>query len=149
MWWCGDSLRFVCVRALATLPVGAPLAGYNYPPRRVELWPIPKFGEYTTWMEPSVGVLDPNFAKALVLDDGTTQLCLVAIDFIGADEDLADLAYNYAVEQGAYPRSIVSRSPVADRLGYGVGWRIGFPIPRDNVIVSAAHTHSSGVRLAL
>jgi hypothetical protein len=42
--------------APATLPVGAPLAGFNFGARRVPHWPIPEFKEYTTFMTPSVGV---------------------------------------------------------------------------------------------
>lgn len=36
-----------------TLPVGVPLAGYNYAPRSAPMWPLPQLGQYTTWMMPS------------------------------------------------------------------------------------------------
>jgi hypothetical protein len=45
-------------------------------------------------MEPSVGILDPTWVKALVIDDGTTKVCFVTLDGIGADGNLADLAFD-------------------------------------------------------
>lgn len=47
----------------ASLPIGVPLAGYNYPPRRVPYWPAPIFREYTTFMEPSEGYWNPTWVK--------------------------------------------------------------------------------------
>eukprot|EP00698_Gefionella_okellyi_P007333 TRINITY_DN1787_c0_g1_i1.p1 TRINITY_DN1787_c0_g1~~TRINITY_DN1787_c0_g1_i1.p1 ORF type:complete len:441 (+),score=106.36 TRINITY_DN1787_c0_g1_i1:19-1341(+) len=103
----------------ATLPVGAPLAGYNYAPRRVNDWPLPHFGEYTTWMNPSIGVYDPNYVKALVIDTGAKRFCFAAMDFIGADENVMRLAVTIAASMGSQ-------------------------ITLENLMVSAAHTHSSG-----
>jgi hypothetical protein len=68
-------------------------------------------------MMPSVGVLDPNYAKALVLDDGTTKICIVTLDGIGSDGTLNELAYDLAVDQG-------------------------FSVPFDHVMFSSSHSHS-------
>eukprot|EP01116_Phalansterium_solitarium_P025407 TRINITY_DN9709_c1_g2_i1.p1 TRINITY_DN9709_c1_g2~~TRINITY_DN9709_c1_g2_i1.p1 ORF type:complete len:500 (-),score=133.82 TRINITY_DN9709_c1_g2_i1:217-1716(-) len=105
----------------ATLPIGVPLAGYNYPPRRTNVWPIPDFKEYTTFMGPSVGVLEPTYVRALVMTASngvvSTGVALLTMDVIGADSSIADLAYAYAVTQG-------------------------FSIPFANCIFSASHSHS-------
>jgi len=83
-----------------TIPLGAPLAGYNYPPRRTELWPLPYFTNYTTWMNPSVGVWNPTWVRALVLDNGVERFVFVTSDVIAADGTLSKMAYGYAVELG-------------------------------------------------
>jgi hypothetical protein len=62
------SLRAGVSRIDATLPVGVPLAGYNYPPRRVASWPVPHPTEFTNFMTPSEGVRDPTFVKCLILE---------------------------------------------------------------------------------
>jgi hypothetical protein len=48
---------------LATLPLGVPLAGYNYFPRSTNYWPLPYFGPYTTWMQGNNGSYDPTWVK--------------------------------------------------------------------------------------
>jgi len=66
----------------------------------------------------SVGVLDPTWAKTLVLvDPEGVSVALVAIDAIGADGELMRLAYTYAAN-------------------------MGFTIPEANVIFGVSHTHS-------
>jgi len=101
----------------ATLPIGTPLAGYNHGDRRVKYWPIPSRTRYTYWMMPSQGILDISWAKALVIDNGIEKVCFVSVDAIGADGGLIEAAYHKAVARG-------------------------FAIKRDNVIISASHTHS-------
>jgi hypothetical protein len=69
-------------------------------------------------MAPSVGVMDPSWVKALVIDDGEgAQICFVTIDGIGSDDHLNFLAYGIAYQQG-------------------------FTIPYSNVIFSGSHSHS-------
>jgi hypothetical protein len=102
----------------ATMPVGVPLAGINHGKRRARLWPIPDIQKYTTWMNPSVGVIDPNFARALYINDGRGHaVTLVSIDAIGSNGQLMDMAYDRAVE-------------------------MGFTLERDAVTLHASHTHS-------
>lgn len=101
---------------LSDLP-GAPLAGFNHGARRAPFWPIPRPDKYTTFMMPSVGVLDPNFAKALVLDDGKTSVAIVTLDGIGSDGTLNLLAYDIAKGRG-------------------------FTVPFENVLFSSSHSHS-------
>jgi len=100
-----------------TLPLGTPLAGYNHGERRVPYWPIPILRQYTTWMEPSTGVLTPTWVKAVVIDNGEERFCFVTLDGIGSDGNVNELAYLMAA-------------------------KMGFTVKRENVIFSGAHTHS-------
>lgn len=70
----------------------------------------------------SLAVHDPLYARALYLDDGTTQVALVVCDLIGIGSFLAARA----------------RELIAERPG----------IPPSNVLISATHTHAgpAGVR---
>jgi len=99
------------------VPLGVPLAGFNHGERRVPFWPIPDPQKYSTFMTGNIGVLDPLYAKALVLDNGSTKICFVTIDAIGSDGAVSSLAYDIAVN-------------------------MGFKIPRENVIFSGSHSHS-------
>lgn len=60
----------------------------------MKLWPLPDPKAYTTWMSPGEGIIDPTWVKALILDDGETQVCFVTIDGIGSDAGLNLLAYH-------------------------------------------------------
>jgi hypothetical protein len=100
-----------------TPPLGVPLAGYNHGVRRVPHWPLPEIKEYTTFMMPSVGVLEPIFAKCLVIDVAGEQVAFATIDAIGADGTLANLAWDLAAAGGC-------------------------TVPHDNFIFSASHSHS-------
>eukprot|EP01100_Stratorugosa_tubuloviscum_P003848 TRINITY_DN1936_c0_g2_i1.p1 TRINITY_DN1936_c0_g2~~TRINITY_DN1936_c0_g2_i1.p1 ORF type:complete len:480 (-),score=253.66 TRINITY_DN1936_c0_g2_i1:80-1519(-) len=100
-----------------TLPLGTPLAGYNWGSRKVPKWPIPQFRNYTTWMMPSQGNMDPTWVKALIIDNGEKQICFVTLDGIGSDGTLSQMAYDIAVTRG-------------------------FDLPIDSVIFSASHSHS-------
>jgi hypothetical protein len=102
----------------ATLPIGAPLAGYNDAPRRAKAFPLPEPTNYTTYMTPSTGVIDPNYAKALVIeDDNGTRVCLVTMDAIGTDNTLMKMAYDMALS-------------------------MGFTVPFERVTSSGSHSHS-------
>lgn len=70
----------------------------------------------------SLGIHDPLYARALFLDDGTTQIALVVCDLIGIGSFLAERA----------------RELIAERPG----------IPSSHVMISATHTHAgpAGVR---
>ena len=91
---------------------------YNHGARRVPHWPIPELKKYTTFMTPSVGVADPVYTRAVVIDDGTTKICMVTIDGIGADSSLFALAHDIAADQG-------------------------FDIPITQTTMTASHSHSS------
>lgn len=75
-----------------TLPVGVPLAGYNHGDRRAEYWPVPNNTAYTSFMTPSVGVMDPTHIRCLALRQGQKDLFMVTADAIGADGTLRKLA---------------------------------------------------------
>jgi len=100
-----------------TLPMGTPLAGFNWGPRRVPYWPIPIFRQYTTFMEPSVGIIDPTWVKAVVIDNGSERLAFLTLDAIGADGTVCN-------------------------LGHAAALKMGFSVPREKLICSASHTHS-------
>jgi len=105
------------VKVNGTLPLGVPLAGYNYPPRRIDYWPLPVTRRYTTWMEPNIGSWDPTWVKALVIDDGNERFSFVTIDVIGADGFINRKAWEIAADKG-------------------------FTIPWEKCTFSGSHTHS-------
>jgi hypothetical protein len=108
---------------------GVPLAGYGGEPRRKFDWvtipaniaaalgncydPVP--GGASSLFEPAQGVNDPIMARALVLDNGDTKAAIVKIDTIGVTRSLRDDVEAEAAKLG---------------------------IPRQNLIVAGAHTHS-------
>jgi neutral ceramidase len=116
------SFRAGVAKLDGTLPdssgVGVPLAGFNHGARRYQFWPLfdPDY-PYCNWMNPSEGVIDPTWVKALVIDNGQEQFAFVTVDAIGSSGPLMDLAYQIAKANG-------------------------FTVPRGNVMLSAAHTHS-------
>lgn len=83
----------------ATPNVGVPLAGYGGGRRRLLLPDINPFNDYT-FFRPSEGILDPIFAKALVLDNGKERVCLVTLDAIAMDGAVAKLAHQMAQQKG-------------------------------------------------
>eukprot|EP00047_Mylnosiga_fluctuans_P005565 m.241238 g.241238 ORF g.241238 m.241238 type:complete len:464 (+) comp13811_c0_seq1:57-1448(+) len=93
-------LRIGAAKVNSTMPTGVPLAGYNHGPRRVPDWPIPKLGEYTTFMMPSTGHLDTTWAKALFIDTGSDRFCFVTIDAIGSDSTIRAMALTMAQARG-------------------------------------------------
>ena len=70
---------------------------------------------------PSKHVHDELHARCLVLDDGTTKLALVVCDLLGIHRAVSDEA----------------RRLITEKTG----------IPRDNVMISATHTHSASSAL--
>jgi hypothetical protein len=70
---------------------------------------------------PSTHVHDELHARCLVLDDGKTRLALVVCDLLGIHRGVSDEA----------------RRIIQERLG----------IPRENVLISATHTHSAASAL--
>jgi len=100
-----------------TLPIGAPLAGYNHGDRRVPNWPLFQMTPFTSWMTPSQGIMNPTWIKALVVDSGNERVCFVSLDLMCADSSLALLAWAFASMQG-------------------------FSIPMEKVTFSGSHTHS-------
>ncbi|HWP44752.1 MAG TPA: neutral/alkaline non-lysosomal ceramidase N-terminal domain-containing protein [Blastocatellia bacterium] len=84
-----------------TPPLGTPLAGYGGRAGR-----------------PSTGVHDPTEARALILDNGTVKLALVAVDHLGYDHAMVERV-----------RSIASKET---------------GIAPDHIFVMSSHTHSGG-----
>ena len=72
---------------------------------------------------PALGIHDPLYAKALVLDNGTTQVALVTVDALGVH------------------RSLVTkiRAAIAARTG----------IPATSVLIACSHTHSGPATMFL
>ncbi|MFB3896766.1 MAG: neutral/alkaline non-lysosomal ceramidase N-terminal domain-containing protein [bacterium] len=81
-----------------TPPVGIELTGFIYR------------------QQPSVGVHDPLFAKAVVIDDGTTQLALVSCDLLALSRD--------------------SVKTIRQKITKNSG------IPSANILIACTHTHS-------
>src|SRR4051812_44379173 len=74
-----------------TPPVGVPLAGYGGGGRR-QIDILGKF-KYASYLKPSTGVLDPIYAKILILKRGKEQLAFVAYDLVGGSSQIRrDLA---------------------------------------------------------
>ena len=99
-----------------SLPAGTPLAGYGSTTRR-ELPPdlVPNNGY--TFFKPNAGALDPLSAKALVMANGSVEVAIVTVDAVGIIGELVDRIHAKAVSLGA-------------------------KIHRENLVVSASHTHS-------
>ena len=68
-------------------------------------------------MTGALGHLDPTWAKALVMDDGKVQTCIVTLDGVGSDANLNLLSYDIATS-------------------------MGFTIPFENCVFSSSHSHS-------
>jgi hypothetical protein len=74
--------------------------------------------------DPSMTVHDPLFAKALVLDDGTTRVAIIAMDVV-AIGGIADISDEFLPQL---------RARIEEDL----------EIPGGNVLVNASHTHPPG-----
>ncbi|MFP4250774.1 MAG: hypothetical protein ACLFU7_14025, partial [Armatimonadota bacterium] len=77
-----------------------------------------------TTEDPAVNVHDPLYAKALMLDDGTTRVAIIAMDAV-AIGGIADISDEFLPEL---------RARIEAELG----------IPGGNVLVNASHTHPPG-----
>lgn len=101
------------------IPVGVPLAGYNHGTRRVPHWPLKEVKEYTSYMMPSVGQLEPSYARALYIQDPDGRaVCYLSCDIIGMDGAATSAAVKLAQSQG-------------------------FPLSDDEVVFGASHSHST------
>lgn len=65
----------------------------------------------------SVGVMDPTWVRALVIEEGGQQFAVITIDAIGADSVLMRLAWEIATAQG-------------------------LQIPLENIVLGGSHSHS-------
>lgn len=82
---------------------------------KADITPKDLTGIVSVWAKPFDGVHDPIYARALVLDNGTTTAALVALDL---------------VEYG-------DTTPVRERIAHESG------IPVDHIIVCASHDHNA------
>lgn len=101
---------------------GVPLGGYGGGKRRLKRSDLNPFNDHSL-LTPSTGVLDPLYAKALVLKQGKQKLCILTIDAI-------------AVEGG-----LVSEAVKAAR-------KKGFTLELNSVLACASHTHSGSGAVA-
>jgi neutral ceramidase len=95
---------------------GVPLGGYGGGNRRLARPDLDPFNDHT-FLSPSTGVLDPLFAKAVVIESEQKKLCILTIDAIAIEGELVTLAVKRA-------RSL------------------GFTVPLESVLACASHTHS-------
>ncbi len=102
-------------RVDATPPIGVPLAGFGGATRRRLLPDINPF-DYHTLFNPSTGIMDPIYARTVIIDDGTDQVAIVTIDAIATTR-----------------RSVVSAIAKANARGV--------PLTEDQVMVCSSHTH--------
>jgi neutral ceramidase len=101
------------------IPVGVPLSGYNHGTRRVPHWPLKQVTQYTSYMMPSVGQLEPSYARALYIQDPDgNAVCYLSCDIIGMDGAATAAAVALARSQG-------------------------FPLTDDEVVFGASHSHST------
>lgn len=115
-WDVSADLTAGAARVDITPPVGVPLGGFGEAPRRLSMPDLDPFNYYTLFA-PSVGVLDPLYARALVLSDGTDKVAIVTLDGIATTDRMVQLAHQEAT-------------------------RLGASIPFENVLMCASHTHS-------
>jgi neutral/alkaline ceramidase-like enzyme len=94
-------------------PAGVPLAGFGSGPRRII--PYVHGYDYATYFKPSTGTHDPVRAKAMVLKTPTKKLLFVSLDLAAVTTDMYE--------------DLVAR--LEQR-----GWQ------RDEIVISATHTHS-------
>lgn len=73
---------------------------------------------------PFEGVHDPLFARAMVADNGTTRLAIVAVDALGLSRDILGPGRDFIAE---------TRARIAARSG----------IPAEQVLLAASHAHST------
>jgi neutral ceramidase len=118
-------MRSVCLCSLFALALAAPVAAepeWRAGIARREITPQGPIwmGGYAARKHPSEGVLQPLWAKSLVLEDRRhTRVAVVTLDLIGID------------------RALVDR--VAQRVRQATG------IPRERLVVNCSHTHSGPV----
>jgi neutral ceramidase len=82
-----------------TPPVGVPLAGYGGGPRRCDPADTDP-SNYHTFLNPSEGILDPIYAKALVCASGDTKVVMLSLDLVAVVSEFVDLIFQYARDMG-------------------------------------------------
>jgi hypothetical protein len=97
-----------------TPAIGVPLAGYSG--RRLSFPNLNPFN-YHTYFKPSDGILEPLYARSLVLDNGSERVCIVVVDGCASDGEVVELAHRKAAAKG-------------------------FSIPLEKVLFCSSHTHS-------
>lgn len=111
---CADCVRAGAATVALAVPPGAPLGGYGALARRAL---VPDFfGDtpHSFWFRPAQGVLEPLYARALVLDAPRGRVVWVALDVVAVDE--------------AFTRAVRQRLAAQGR-----------PL---TLVLSASHTHS-------
>ncbi len=96
-------------------PAGTPLAGYGNPARRLLFPDIFGLYPFAFWFRPSEGTLDPLFARALVLEQGTERVAWVTVELVAVDRSFTRAVSEQLRAAGLRPVTL---------------------------IVSASHTHS-------
>jgi hypothetical protein len=109
--------HFVLMLAFAGGAMAAQPGNLRAGAGRVDVTPTPDVFPYSDAYQkpPFVGVHDPVFARALMLDDGSTQVAIVVVDAT------------------TIPSPKVLNHDVAEAAG----------IPESNLLIAASHTHSS------
>ena len=76
---------------------------------------------YGNWVQPSaVNIHDPLYAKALVLDDGTTTIALVVADLVEINEHITELAMDLVFQETGLRKEYISISATHTHSGPGV-----------------------------
>ena len=70
----------------ATPEIGVPLSGFSG--RRILPWDVIDRYPYSTFLKPSIGVLDPIRAKVMFLDNGQQKLLFMSVDVVAITKDL-------------------------------------------------------------
>ncbi len=96
-------------------PAGTPLAGYGNPARRLLFPDVFGLYPFAFWFKPSEGTLDPLFARALVLEQGTQRVAWVTVELVAVDRSFTRAVSEQLRAAGLTPVTL---------------------------IVSASHTHS-------
>lgn len=101
---------------------GVPLGGYGGGKRRLKRADLNPFNDHAL-LTPSTGVLDPLYARALVLTQGSEKVCFLTIDAIAVEGDLVSDAVKAARKKG-------------------------FTLELNSVLACASHTHSGSGAVA-
>jgi neutral ceramidase len=106
----------LCFFWIVTLPAwGAEIGALRIGVAKVDITPTDLTGLTSQWGQPLVGVHDPIFVRALVLDNGTNTAAIVSADLI------------------EFGDTVELRTRIAREVG----------IPADHLIIAATHDHSA------
>lgn len=109
----GDMMKAASLAIDLSLPEGVPVAGYGGGKRR-QFNPF-KRTQYSHFFKANDGVADPIRAKILLLEKDGLKLLWVSVDLVAAPPQLVEYLADHVADLG---------------------------IARDNIFVSASHTHS-------